>query len=169
MSKLAPSVMVPAVIVTDDIQIALADDIIERAARLALIDENTNPDFYDEKILDVRRQRFSEWAVDFRAASPPNQAAVTPLSRAAGRSRSQPAIPHRSRAADHRLVSMTTLSDESDHDAQLYLAGSSGLNASVAFFLLTCVSCFLLLLCLQFHSMSWWLEVWHYYQVSCTP
>jgi hypothetical protein len=85
-----------------------------------------------KKSLAVRTQKYSEWAVDSRAASPPHQVPLTPLFRAAGRSRSPPAIPHRARAASHRMVSMATLSDESDHDAQLYLAGSSGLNASVA-------------------------------------
>jgi hypothetical protein len=132
--QLAPSVMVPSVIVTDDMLIALADDIIERTARLALIDKDNNPDLYGmaKKSLAVRTQKYSEWAADFRPASLPHQAPVTPLSRAAGRSRSPPAIPHCARAASHRMVSMATLSDESDHDAQLYLDGSSGLNASVA-------------------------------------
>jgi hypothetical protein len=130
--QLAPSVMVPSVIVTDDMRIALADDIIERTARLALIGQDKNPDLFDiaRYSLAIRTQRFSEWAVNFRAASPPTQATGT-LSRAAGRSRSPPAIPHRPRPVSHRMVSIATLSDESDHDAHLYLAGSSELNASV--------------------------------------
>ncbi len=38
--------MVPSVIVTDDMLIALADDIIKRKARLALVDQDNNPDLY---------------------------------------------------------------------------------------------------------------------------
>ncbi len=92
--------------------------------------------------LAVRTQNYSEWAVDFFAVSPPHQAPVTPVTRAAGRSQSPRAIPHHARAASHCMVSMATLSDESDHDAQLYLAGSSGLNASAA--LTSSDMCFLL-------------------------
>jgi hypothetical protein len=51
-----------------------------------------------KKFLAVRTQKYSDWAADFLAASPPHEAPVTPVSRAAGRSRSPPAIPHRARA-----------------------------------------------------------------------
>ena len=135
-NQLVSSVMAPApsVSVTDDMRIALVDDIIDRTARLALIDKKVTPDLYDmaKYSLDVRSKQLSQWSVNLRAASPVEQSTVTPRSRAAGRSRSPPALPSRLRAPGLRVVSMATLSDESDHEAQQHFSRSSDSPVSVA-------------------------------------
>jgi hypothetical protein len=112
-----------SVVVTDDMRIALADDIIESTARLALISHDTHPDLHAmaKTSLDVRLQRYAQWAENI--ATPAQE---TPRSRAAGRSRSPPPLPFRMGAGRHRIVPMATLSDESDLDAQHYLTEHSG-------------------------------------------
>ena len=112
-----------SVVVTDDMRIALADDIIERTARLALISHDTHPDLHAmaKTSLDVRLQRYAQWTENI--ATPAQE---TPRSRAAGRSRSPPPLPFRMGAGRHRIVPMATLSDESDLDAQHYLTEHSG-------------------------------------------
>jgi hypothetical protein len=120
--------LVPSVVVTDDMRIALADDIIERTARLALISEDTQPDLHAmaKNSLQVRLQQYSQWSTDLLAGS----VHETPQSRSAGHSRSvprsQPGLPPRMGAGRHRIVVMATISDESDLDAQQYLTGHSG-------------------------------------------
>ncbi len=115
---------------------ALADDLIDRTACLALIDKEANTDLYNmtNNSLHVRRQQYSLCSVDIRAVSPAEQNTVTPWSRVAGQSHSLPALPPCLRASNHSSVSMVTLSEESDHDAQQYLSGSLGSSASVAHF-----------------------------------
>ena len=110
------------VVVTDDMRIALADDIIERTARLALISSDTHPELHAmaKTSLDVRLQRYAQWADTLNG-----QALETPRARAGGRSRSPPGLPARMGAGRHRIVPMATLSDESDLDAQQFLTGNS--------------------------------------------
>ncbi len=88
--------------------------------------------------------------MDFCAATLADKDTVTPWSCRQTESLSA-AIPPCIRAGSHHIVSMATLSDESDHDDQQYFAGSMGSNASVAvshFLLLTCAYVFLPMLCL---------------------
>ncbi len=61
-------------------RIALVDDIIDRTARLALIDKKATPDLYDmaKYSLDVCCKQLSQWSVDLRAVSPVEQSTVTP-------------------------------------------------------------------------------------------
>jgi hypothetical protein len=124
--------LVPSVVVTEDMQIALADDILARSARLALISEDADPALHAmaKNSLQVRLQRYSQWSTDLLAG--PHLA--TPQSRSAGHSRSEPrsppGLPPRMGAARHRIVGMATLSDESDFDAQQYLAASPDVHSS---------------------------------------
>jgi hypothetical protein len=100
--------LVPSVVVTDDMRIALADDIIERTARLALISEDTQPDLHAmaKNSLQVRLQRYSQWSTDLLAGP----LLETPQSRSAGHSRSEPrsppGIPPRMGAARQRIVGL---------------------------------------------------------------
>jgi hypothetical protein len=74
--------LVPSVVVTEDMQIALADDILARSARLALISEDADPALHAmaKNSLQVRLQRYSQWSTDLLAG--PHLA--TPQSRSAG-------------------------------------------------------------------------------------
>jgi hypothetical protein len=102
--------LVPSVVVTEDMQIALADDILARSARLALISEDADPALHAmaKNSLQVRLQRYSQWSTDLLAG--PHLA--TPQSRSAGHSRSEPrsppGLPPRMGAARHRIVGMAT-------------------------------------------------------------
>jgi hypothetical protein len=122
--------MAPPIIVTDGMLIALANDIINSTAYLALIDKHSNPGHHKmaKKSFDVHCQQYSQWSVEFHAASPALQDTVTPWSRATGQSRSPPALPPHNHADSHSIVSMATQFDctgDSDHHAQQYLARSS--------------------------------------------
>jgi hypothetical protein len=76
--------------------------------------------------LQVRLQQYSQWSTDLLAGP----VLETPQSRSARHSRSvprsPPGLPPSMGAGHHRIVGMATLSDESDLDAQQYLASHSG-------------------------------------------
>jgi hypothetical protein len=61
---------VPPLVVTDDMLIALADDIIERTDRLARISEDDQPELHAmaKNSLTARLQRYSQWSIDLPAA-----------------------------------------------------------------------------------------------------
>ena len=109
-----PAVLGPAlsssVTVTDDMRIALADDIIDRTARLALISLHDHPELHAmaTSSLAVRQRRYVQWT---------DPGFTTPAHAAA---RSSPAPPARRVAGHHRIPSMATLSDESDSAAAQY-------------------------------------------------
>ncbi len=117
---------VPPLVVTDDMLIALADDIIERTDRLARISEDDQPELHAmaKNSLTARLQRYSQWSIDLPAAP----VLETPQARFADvrRSDSPPGLPPRGGVFRHRIVPMATLTDESDLDAQQYLADLSG-------------------------------------------
>jgi len=117
---------VPPLVVTDDMLIALADDIIERTDRLARISEDDQPELHAmaKNSLTARLQRYSQWSIDLPAAP----VLETPQARFADvrRSVSPPGLPPRWGVFRHRIVPMATLTDESDLDAQQYLADRSG-------------------------------------------
>ena len=115
-----------SLVVTEDMRIALADDILERADRLTRIPEDSQPEMHAmaKNSLDIRLQRYAQWSNDILAAP----VLATPQARFAGsrRSVSPPGPPPRGGAFRHRIVPMATLSDESDLDAQQYFADQSG-------------------------------------------
>ena len=101
----------PREVVTDDMQIALADDIIARTVALALIPPFSQSDLHAMALayLEVRTRRYTQWPVS--GLSPPR---AVPES-----SRPPPALNFRQAAQRRHITTMASMTEESDlADAQ---------------------------------------------------